>query len=438
MNTVGGNASAPFRAHPMSRCATGRFHPAEVCRLAAAVIPWNELSAALDNGTVMAAPAQSHYETLDGLRGVAALCVVAFHMAEMATPDLAHDPLRHAPMAVDFFFALSGFVMSHAYGRRLRATAGPAPRLTLKAFFIRRLIRLHPMVVAGMTLGLVSFLIDPFVGASSNLAANWPMLILVYGLSLLLLPEPNLPNRLGETHCLDAPAWSLFQEYIGNIAYGLFIHRLSKRQLAGLCMVSAIVLVAAFSRFPSIAQGWDLDHWWMGGVRLAYPFLAGILVQRLGWRIKLPGAYAWLSIILVLIFTAPLIGRFNSIAEALCVILVFPLMLCCGAGQTSVSGPIGAVCRFTGRLSYPLYMVHYPAIYIFSHWLWSHNPSAPAVWAAAITLYVGVVVLAALLMKFYDEPVRAYLTSKIARPAHGHGTPLAAGEAGARAEGVGG
>lgn len=152
-----------------------------------------------------------HFEVLDGLRGTAALSVLLFHILEITTSDPAHNPLRHAHLAVDFFFALSGFVLGHAYDARLSATAAPGLRLDVKGFFIRRLIRLHPMVILSMSIGLLSFLLDPYVGSGPvvGIQISASMLAIVFALSLLLLPSPCLPYRFGETHSLDPPAWTL-------------------------------------------------------------------------------------------------------------------------------------------------------------------------------------------------------------------------------------
>ena len=46
------------------------------------------------------------YEVLDGLRGVAALCVVGFHMMECYSADITNNIMAHGYLAVDFFFAL--------------------------------------------------------------------------------------------------------------------------------------------------------------------------------------------------------------------------------------------------------------------------------------------------------------------------------------------
>ena len=76
---------------------------------------------------------RAHFQVLDGLRGTAALCVVAFHILEMVTPDWQHNPLHHAYLAVDFFFALSGFVVGYAYDDRMARGAPPKNRASTSA-----------------------------------------------------------------------------------------------------------------------------------------------------------------------------------------------------------------------------------------------------------------------------------------------------------------
>ena len=79
------------------------------------------------------------YEILDGLRGVAAVFVLVYHLCETHFGLGAAHPLNHGYLVVDFF-ALSGFVMGYAYDDRW-------DRMTTWGFFKRRLIRLHPMVI---------------------------------------------------------------------------------------------------------------------------------------------------------------------------------------------------------------------------------------------------------------------------------------------------
>ena len=62
-----------------------------------------------------------HYEILDGLRGVAAVMVIIFHLFEAhAGGSHLTQIINHGYLAVDFFFMLSGFVIGYAYDDRYR------------------------------------------------------------------------------------------------------------------------------------------------------------------------------------------------------------------------------------------------------------------------------------------------------------------------------
>lgn len=356
----------------------------------------------------------SHYQALDGLRGTAAFSILMFHIWEMLVPDAAHNPMAHTFLAVDFFFALSGFVLGHAYDARLAAPAGSREALTLAGFFKRRLIRLHPMVVAALAIGVAVYLLDPFVGDTQRINEKLSLgtLLVSVALSLLLLPMPNLPNSFGETHSLNGPSWSLFQEYIANILYGLYGGKMSLRVHIALCAVSAGALILTARHFGDLGHGWGWADFWAAPVRLAYPFLVGLLVHRLRLRLSLPQPFLVLSLVLVAIFVTPLIGKFNAWFEAGCIIVVFPLVLAAGAGVTKVEGAIGALCRFMGEMSYPVYIIHYPFIYLFAHWNWSTHPGPMRLKLMVAGLSLGIVILAYALLRWFDKPMRAWLTQK--------------------------
>lgn len=100
------------------------------------------------------ADSKPHYELLDGLRGVAALLVLFYHIFEGLSFAAGGTPItviNHGYLAVDFFFILSGFVISYAYDDRWGKT------MTTGNFFKRRLIRLHPMIIMGVILGTITF-----------------------------------------------------------------------------------------------------------------------------------------------------------------------------------------------------------------------------------------------------------------------------------------
>jgi peptidoglycan/LPS O-acetylase OafA/YrhL len=355
---------------------------------------------------------KAHYEVLDGLRGTAAISVVIFHIMEMTTPDWAHNPLHHAYLAVDFFFALSGYVVGYAYDARMARGAPPAIALSFREFVGRRLIRLHPVVIIAATAGLLGFLFDPNVGTAQSVgvAISAQKLALIYLLSLFLLPTPVLPNTFGETHSINGPAWTLFLEYVANALYGLFGHRLRRGWHIALCIAAAAGLIATAMSFPQLGWGWSWKTAWVGYVRLAYPFLTGLLLYRLNLRLRVPQPYLLCSALLLAVFALPTMGAANSLYEAGCVIFVFPVILMMGAGVEKITGLLGRLCRFTGQLSYPLYIIHYPLIYMFGHWVWNTHPADATRNLVAAGLFVTEITIATLLLYAYDLPVRAWLT----------------------------
>lgn len=103
-----------------------------------------------------------HYEILDGLRGVAAAMVVAFHLLEAHSGgNHLNQIINHGYLAVDFFFMLSGFVIGYAYDDRWN-------RMSMGTFFKRRLIRLQPMVAMGSIVGAALFLVSESPLLSGN------------------------------------------------------------------------------------------------------------------------------------------------------------------------------------------------------------------------------------------------------------------------------
>ena len=348
-----------------------------------------------------------HYTVLDGLRGIAALLVLVFHLSEIAAGgDQARNILPHGALAVDFFFGLSGFVIAHAYDRRWST-------MDLGQFALRRLIRLHPMVILAITEGLIAYLLRPWRGPGQTVSAL--QMALTFGAGLLVLPWRTLPGRFDDTHSLDGPTWTLFQEYLGNIAYALVLRRLPKWGLALLLAPAAALLIYGGVQFGTLSKGFGWDGLWMAPVRLAFPFLAGLLMYRV--LDKLPSrrlGVVPLGLALLFIFALPVIGAAghrmaNGLLEALFVMLAFPAIILLGA-HSSGNAVINRACAWLGRLSYPLYIIHYPFIYLLIDLaMYGHPTPTQMIWALALTL-PAMVLLGVTVMVFYDEPVRRWLS----------------------------
>lgn len=145
-------------------------------------------------------------------------------------------------------------------------------------------------------------------------------------------------------------------------------------------------------------------------MRLTYPFLAGLLVYRMGWKIRLPMPYLTASLILLAVLAVPALkGVANTLLEAGMIILIFPLILMVGASIRAQTGTLGPLCRFTGELSYPVYILHYPFVFLFGHWVWATHPDKLAQHGAGAGVLAFVMLLATALLYAYDKPVRKWL-----------------------------
>ena len=285
------------------------------------------------------ADTKPHYALLDGLRGVAALLVIWYHVNEgfaFASGAPVISFMNHGYLAVDFFFILSGFVIGYAYDDRW------GKNLTMGSFTLRRLIRLHPMVVMGAVIGLICFLLQGGVQWDGT-KISVPQAMAALLCAMLFIPA--MPGGVyevrgnGEAFPLNGPAWSLFFEYIGNIVYAVLIRRCSTRVvavLAGLLAVALIVFTCGdFSGYGSLGVGWSMgDYGFFGGLlRMMCPFTIGILLSRVCRPGNVRGAFWICAVVLLALFLVPYIESngalcLNGVFESFCIICVFPLLVC--------------------------------------------------------------------------------------------------------------
>lgn len=370
------------------------------------------------------ADTKPHYEILDGLRGVAALLVVFYHIFEglsFAAGGTVITTINHGYLAVDFFFILSGFVIGYAYDDRLGKS------MTLGNFFKRRLIRLHPMIVMGAVLGVIFYCIQGCVRWDGTHVATSAIMLALLCAMFFIPAAPGSSYDVrgnGEMFSLNGPSWSLFFEYIGNILYALFIHRLSNKALTVLVFLLGIGL-AWFALFDvagygMIGVGWTLDgvNFLGGSLRMLFPFSLGMLLSRNFKPVKVRGAFWICSAVLLVLFCVPYIEGnspvcLNGVFEAVCILFIFPILVWLGASGNTTDKRSTQICKFFGDISFPLYAVHYPIMYLFYSWLIKNQYyTFGEIWPMAIVVYAGSILLAYLCLKGYDEPVRRWLSKK--------------------------
>lgn len=372
------------------------------------------------------------YEILDGLRGVAALMVVMFHLFETYSRGPAFQIINHGYLAVDFFFVLSGFVIGYAYDDRW-------DRMTTWGFFKRRLTRLHPMVIMGTLIGAALFFFSPAAFPLTREVEGWKFALCIV-MGLLMIPCGKGLDIRGwnEMNSLDGPTWTLTFEYIGNILYALIFRHLPKAGLAILCIVCAFFTLDltmgwdVFGLFPegahyNVIGGWALNgqQIYIGFTRLLYPFLCGLLISRIlpshrtqdnpsGSPIRIKGGFWWCALAIVVILAFPCIGGKQGVPDgmfqAVSILILFPLIVLTGAGSVTAGAKSTAVCRWLGEISFPIYITHYPLIYLQMDWA-ARNQDAP-LWqhiCAAAGLFIIAIIIARGLYKIYDLPVREWL-----------------------------
>lgn len=365
------------------------------------------------------------YEILDGLRGVAAMIVVAFHLFETYSPGPSEQILNHGYLAVDFFFVLSGYVIGYAYDDRWN-------RMTTWGFFKRRLVRLHPMLLLGTLIGAALFYFGdaPSFPLVNQTSVGTMLLVTLLGcLMIPLLPWWDI-RGWQEINPLNGASWSLMWEYIGNIIYALFVRRFTTTMLTIFVCLSALLTIDLSMNIDgtgllkarewaqyTVIGGFGLspDQLYIGITRLLYPFFMGLLLSRLQWKIKVRGGFWWCSLLVAAILVWPCVGKgefgwVNGLYCTLAILAAFPIIVIMGAGSETTDKKTTAWCKWLGAISYPLYITHYPWIYMQMKWAADHKDLPASVHVAvAVSIFVIAIAIAWASLKLYDEPVREWL-----------------------------
>ena len=363
------------------------------------------------------------YEILDGLRGVAALGVVMFHMMECYPSEITRWVMPHGFMSVDFFFALSGLVLGYAYDDRW-------DKMSTWDFFKRRLTRLQPMAIMGVIIGVCFFYYTGGPTFNAVDSAPWYMLLLEALLLIFMIPLPKSMDirGWGELTSINGPLWTLIYEYVANILYALFLRRTGKLVLGiivAFCALMSADLCLQLNLWGNLVDpdyyctingGFicDPEHVYRAMVRLLYPFTMGLLLSRIGRFIHIKGGFWAASFLVLAMVSTPMLTSisplYEGIYELCAILLLFPLILSIGAGSKLEGARATRLCLFVGQLSFPLYITHYPILYMHMSWAENHmdSPVSTHVFVGITTLIMCIGVAWACL-KLVDEPARAWL-----------------------------
>lgn len=270
------------------------------------------------------------FNTLDGLRGIAAILVLLYHLGPFS-------PIRipGGYLAVDLFFALSGFVLAHAYDQRLR------DGMPLREFVLLRLVRVYPMAFVGAAIGVVlsgrffeSLLLLPSL---EGMAVRYPEL------------APLYPG--------NGPMWSLALELLANLVFALVIVRLGWRGLSTLILASGAIFLAGGLTYGLAELGAFWQTIGFGLARTLFSFSLGVAMHRLHLRLAIrrrETRLAWLLPIALVLVTLQ-VSATDAAWNLASAFVLLPLILWFG---TIWEAPRTRLFEEIGGLSYPLYCIH--------------------------------------------------------------------------------
>jgi peptidoglycan/LPS O-acetylase OafA/YrhL len=341
------------------------------------------------------------FVTLDGLRGIAALTIVIRHV------HYFRSPFFESYLAVDFFFVLSGFVLSHAYGNKFRTT------LSAREFIKIRLIRLYPLYALAVAIA-AGVLIS---------GAHYPIVAIFF--SILFLPTPAI-SQSADPSPLVFTGWSLFFELIANAWWVIAWPRIRNIPLAifvgavALLMIVSVLTKSAGFGFASNTGVMDNGYQWgsigAGFIRVGYSFFCGVLLHRI-WattnsHLRLP---AWLPFIaLVVVLTAKPPESYQAAFDLIATLFVFPLIVWIGA-SSPVAGTTAKVFSVLGVASYGVYILQGPAVEVFAHFTKGVATLAPSPAMVGIVFILLLFAFTIVADKYFDRPVRNWLTMKLKR-----------------------
>ena len=339
----------------------------------------------------------------DGLRGFAILLVLIGHSGFLEALPHA-GMLEYARFGVDLFFVLSGFLITGIL------TDSKGSRHFFRNFYARRVLRIWPLYYAVL---FVAFVIVPLFAPSmrSTAAGIWPAFVF-YVQNIVFVKRDTYPFGLGAT-------WSLAVEEQFYLTWPLMVFLFKKRTLAIICASLVVVSLSLrlAARFYGAPSGFIHFFTLSRLDAIAFGSLAALWLRSpsctlVRWRIR---AYQFLGLgVAGTILARILMHRNSSIVSYTFLAIAFTGLLGTSLTSDPRSSLLGrslsaAWLRYTGKISYGIYLLHYPLFILWAHFIGSlgfyrdHQLAGNLVaFAAQIPLAT---IAASISWHFFEEPI---------------------------------
>lgn len=326
---------------------------------------------------------------LDGLRGIAALVIMFYHVDMVYR---VHGAVVRGYLFVDMFFLLSGFVLTVSTEKKLNAGINPF------AFVKSRFVRLWPLVAVGAGVA---------VARAFAIGMADPLTLLLW-LALDLAMIPSFAGH-GPFYRFNGPQWTLFYELLANFLHALAFRRVPTRWILVLAALLGGWLVYTVNRQGADVMGVNAPNWrtwWMGLPRVGWSYVLGVGIGRIYRDRGLPGPALpwWLALALPVagIVVLPMLPLAIVAGDLIFVLLFLPLMLW-AAVLCHPPQAVKPVLEWLGNYSLPLYCVHLTVL------VWVSELLGRAVWVRFVAVATALVLswIFSRLVSFAAKPTRA-------------------------------
>ena len=330
---------------------------------------------------------QSRMYALDGARGLAAFCILLFHVSGNRVEAFAH-----LYIAVDFFFVLSGFVLATAVARVKSLTEA-------KVFLVSRFVRIFPMVLATVLFSVIYDLVIIAKHWSFGEPSTNPIILSIPTLffSLSMLQIFYLPSIL-----VNYPVWSLSAEWVANI------------------VVTTIQVITLRSKYISLATGAVL-------IIVSTEFESELLNQlgRAIWGFSF-GLVAFSyrnqylkhrkSIVLMSMLLVPVYFAASDLGEYQSLFSVWPFTACILVlAYLNIPTKTSKVFFLAGKYSYGFYLWHFPVLsltgFLLNQLMVDQTSNMRFLLEIGFTSTLTVLATKVSLT-FIEEPIRRYWSNK--------------------------
>lgn len=341
------------------------------------------------------------FETLEVLRGIAAIIVAERHLSRY----FGDYRLPGGYLSVDLFFVLSGFVLAYAYQERLQNG------LSWRSFMGLRLIRLYPLYLLAVLIAVAAVLIK-----SGFDAAEWGNLVSVAALALIFLPASQpaaLPLPIG-LYPLNYPSWTLPFELLANLLHGFIVPRNRRGVLIGIILLSWLVLVASTLHYGELDIGYELSNFWVGIPRVSFSYFVGVLLFRF-WRERyqqLKSSSLLVCVCLLLLYSVPVPPEWRVYYDIMAISVVIPALVLLGA-CAALRPSARRYLLPLGTASYAFYVLHIPFSEL-AEGLLSQFGIAIAEYGpwSGVLYFAALFIVVLLLDRYFDHPLRKRLSAR--------------------------